>query len=210
MRDKQRKRIPRFEFESLEPTALGKSYEGLDGEGIVYLIQSSKLNSYKIGITSPLSSSSRISQHRRNGWSLIEIYRTKSMQAAFDIEQSVINWWRRELRLWQSVDSENMPQGGSTETVGSHDLSIEKLKSYVEQLIQHETQELNSYSKISNLTIGSLVKLKANVVYSRLDAEELSGQPKRTRKSKPTKIKKPVIRATVSIDGKQVLIEKHL
>ena len=210
MRDKKTKRIPRFEFESLESSALGKSYEGVDGEGIVYLIQSSSLNSYKIGITSPLSSSNRISQHKRNGWNLIEIYKTNSMQTAFEIEQTVINWWRRELRLWQSVDAESMPQGGSTETVGSNALSVEKLISFVEQLVQNETQESNSYSEMLNPTVGSLVRFTADVVTSRLDAQEFDGMSRRNGNSKPTKIKRPIIRATVSNNGKQFLLEKHL
>jgi hypothetical protein len=210
LRDKKVNRIPRFEFESLESSALGKSYEGVDGEGVVYLIQSSSLSSYKIGITSPLSSSNRISQHKKNGWNLIEIYKTSSMQSAFEIEQAVISWWRRELRLWQSVESEDMPQGGSTETVGSNFLTIENLISYVEQLVQNQFQELKWYSEMLNPTVGSLVKFTGDVVSSRLDAQDFDGMPKRTKNSRPAKIKRPIIRATVANNGKQFLLEKHL
>ena len=210
MHNRQLKKIPKFDFESLEPSATGKTYEGLTGDGILYLIENRSLRSFKIGITSPNSTSSRIAAHSRNGWRLIEIYSTKSMQVAFEIEQAVIDWWRRELRLWQSVESSNMPQGGATETVSSEQLSLGKLIAFIEELLKQDSFESDAKSDLSTIKIGSLVKFRASVVSSRLDADECDELPKRNKKSKPTKIKKPVVRATVAAQGRQLLIEKHL
>lgn len=83
------------------------------GEADVYLV--SEGTALKVGICGPRSA--RLATHRRYGWQHLWSLRVATGDLAYQLEQSVIRWWRRDLKLAAAYRAAEMPQYGATETV---------------------------------------------------------------------------------------------
>jgi hypothetical protein len=82
------------------------------GEADLYLVTDGF--ALKIGIAAP--GSVRIATHRRWGWQHLWSVRVATGDLAYNLEQSVIAWWRDDLGLPAAYPTSAMPQEGATET----------------------------------------------------------------------------------------------
>ena len=82
------------------------------GEADLYLVTDGF--ALKIGIAAP--GSVRIATHRRWGWQHLWSVRVATGDLAYNLEQSVIAWWRDDLGLPAAYPASAMPQEGATET----------------------------------------------------------------------------------------------
>lgn len=92
-----------------------------DAPALVYVIVHAALATAKIGVSD--AAGSRIAEHRRAGWQLIAAFHVAAY-AACAIEDDVLRWWRRNLRLPPYLKREQMPQGGWTETVALDSIDL--------------------------------------------------------------------------------------
>ena len=98
---------------------------------LVYLIDDGDGNG-KVGITNADRRRSRIRQHELNGWQLSKAWKIKDGETARNIERSVLNWWRYELKL-----PPTRPRGtdGWTETVSTDDLPLTQIIEHITRLV---------------------------------------------------------------------------
>jgi hypothetical protein len=71
----------------------------------------------KIGITNVAGAKTRLSVWRRQGFTLVAQRTHESGQLILNLEQSVLNWIRHDLKIPQFLDKVEMPRGGATETL---------------------------------------------------------------------------------------------
>lgn len=83
------------------------------GRADVYLVSDG--TALKVGICAP--GSARLATHRRYGWQHLWSLQVATGDLAYQLEQSVIRWWRCDLKLEAAYDAAAMPQFGATETV---------------------------------------------------------------------------------------------
>jgi hypothetical protein len=122
----------------------GCKYCGIGGinynePAYVYLIENVDLGSVKIGITNSNSVTDRIKAHQENGWRLIKKIELETGQLAWSIEQEVLKWWRKTLKLPVHLSPDFMPQGGWTETVDSQEIDLVKVWERVEKLAKFDS-----------------------------------------------------------------------
>jgi hypothetical protein len=91
------------------------------GPAILYLMKNSSLSAYKIGIAG--KNTRRVSEHKRNGWDLLEQIDTPYGYQVWFAEGKVLAWLRADMRIEACIGPDAMPQGGFTETfpIGSID-----------------------------------------------------------------------------------------
>ena len=94
----------------------------LQEPGFLYLMTNSSLNSHKVGIGGSNTKIDRISQHKKQGWILYKKMNFKKTEEAYELEQLLLDWVRTDLGLPQYLVSEQMPQGGHTETINATDV----------------------------------------------------------------------------------------
>ena len=100
--------------EASSPAARPPGWPG--AVALVYLVAHGQLGAVKVGVSDP--GGARVAQHRRAGWHLVAAFRVAG-GAAVAIEADVLGWWRTGLGLPSYLRSDQMPQGGWTETVAS-------------------------------------------------------------------------------------------
>jgi hypothetical protein len=61
-------------------------------------------------------SGGRLDAHRRFGWKVAWVVETPTGDDAYNLEQTVLGWWRNELHLPFGYPAERLPQEGYTET----------------------------------------------------------------------------------------------
>jgi hypothetical protein len=76
----------------------------------------------KVGIGGDTSKMNRINQHKKYGWALYKRLTLDTAEEAYEIEQAVISWLRYDLGLPRFLSSEEMPQGGHTETFSAEEI----------------------------------------------------------------------------------------
>lgn len=76
----------------------------------------------------------RTDEHRRRGWQIAWTVDVPTGDAAYNLEQAVIAWWRNELKLPPAYTREQMPQYGATETAYWEDMHPLYVLAKVEQL----------------------------------------------------------------------------
>ena len=102
--------------------------------GYIYLATNKLLNSHKIGIATLGIRSDRMVIHEKYGWIL---WRSKSFDVGNDaylIEQEILNWLRNHKNLNSFLSSNEMPQGGWTETVDATEIDLPTIWAKVEEL----------------------------------------------------------------------------
>jgi len=106
---------------------------------IIYLISSSKFNAHKIGVAGATEHNQRLDKHRLNGWTIYKHKEFKNGEVAFTIEQKVLKWFMNDKKLFPFVSPEDMPQGGSSETVDAAEIDLPTIWAKVEELSRVKT-----------------------------------------------------------------------
>jgi hypothetical protein len=99
-----------------------------------YLITNRELNAHKIGIGGHDATVNRIERHKKLGWA---VYATKDLETgedAYELEGRVLEWIRFEMGLPKYLLSEQMPQGGHTETADASEIDLPTIWAKVEEL----------------------------------------------------------------------------
>ena len=82
----------------------------------------------KIGISNV--GTNRLADHQRHGWEVANIERIDG-ESAYQIEQAVLRWWRKDLGLPPHLSSTEVPQGGWTETVSADFVEVPDAVAFV-------------------------------------------------------------------------------
>jgi len=121
--------------------------------GAIYLITNSELNAHKIGITNLESFDQRLKKHLKSGWETYKFEKFEDGNVAFDIEQSVLSWWRTELQLPPYLSPTEMKQGGHTETVDADEIDLHSIWKKVLKLIKDYNPELNRKTRKTTMPV---------------------------------------------------------
>ena len=101
----------------------------------LYLIKSSEYDSIKIGVGNlNRNRKDRIREHQKQGWNLYAKKVFSSGEKAYEIEQDVLFWLRKDLKLPPHLLPELMPQKGWTETVDASEIDLPTIWAKVEEL----------------------------------------------------------------------------
>lgn len=84
------------------------------GPGVLYLIESTSFQAFKIGIAE--KTSNRLSSHRQAGWDKVLFTHDALGYEVNYVEQFVLNWLREEMRVPEAVSNDLLPEKGGTET----------------------------------------------------------------------------------------------
>lgn len=105
-------------------------------EGLLYFIKSESLAARKIGITNPKRPYDRIAAYGSE-WSTIRTYSYPDGQVIRDLETQIFRWIRKELKLPQYLDKEEMGNGGGqTETFTSEVVSDQEVIQKIETILE--------------------------------------------------------------------------
>lgn len=111
---------------------------GIDytGPGFIYLMTHQHLQSHKVGIGGSRRSRNRdrVTEHQKFGWSLYSRKDFETADDAFQVEQKVLDWLRREKKLAIFMSVLEMPQGGYTETIDAAEIDLPTIWAKVEEL----------------------------------------------------------------------------
>ena len=95
---------------------------------IVYLLVHAMHRALKIGVSNV--GTNRLADHQRHGWEVANIERIDG-ESAYQIEQAVLRWWRKDLGLPPHLSSTEVPQGGWTETVSADFVEVPDAVAFV-------------------------------------------------------------------------------
>jgi hypothetical protein len=164
-----RNSIPRIERGASSTPVKSQGYSDTPGEGLLYLLEHSELNAFKIGITSLESRNDRVEEHRLNGWETIEVWSLENMKKAYVVEQSVLNWWRKLLETSPAVKAEEMPQGGYSETISKSEVARNTILEFIYGQFGDSLVRPAMKLKISELKIGARTIIEGTVSVAVLD-----------------------------------------
>lgn len=104
---------------------------------LLYLITHHQMNSIKIGITNTKTIIDRLDQFKRYGWEIHKKYPFKKGIYASLIEDQVIKWLKKDLKLHNHLSIKDMPiTGGHSETFNADTISILEIQNKIEELIK--------------------------------------------------------------------------
>jgi hypothetical protein len=107
-----------------------------DGPALLYLIADH--NAVKIGCAKP--GGDRLAAHGRYGWVTAWSIELETGDAAYNLEQAILLWWRNELGLPTVYSKAEMPQSGATETAPWEDMPPGRVLTKVLQLMEEADQ----------------------------------------------------------------------
>jgi hypothetical protein len=106
-----------------------------EAEGILYLMTHPKYQAHKVGIgNSGRFKVTRVREHKRSGWVLFKELTFSRTDDAFELEQNILDWLRKDKGLPPFLSESEMPQGGYTETVDASEIDLPTIWAKVEQL----------------------------------------------------------------------------
>ncbi len=105
----------------------------------LYLITNALLGAHKVGISG--ATTRRLQVHKKEGWDVWRTHRFDSGDLAYEVEQEVLSWFREELGLPAYLSSEDMPQGGWTETVEADEIELNEIWRKVELLVKFKVEK---------------------------------------------------------------------
>ena len=76
----------------------------------------------------------RLERHKRNNWDVYAVLDLDTGEQAYELEEQVLDWLRTDLGLPRYLLSEQMPQGGHTETVDASEIDLSTIWAKVEEL----------------------------------------------------------------------------
>ena len=127
--------------------------------GVLYVITNERLGAHKVGITNEAAKEKRLKKHEAEGWLTYKTLYFENGNDAFEIEQQILNWWRKELSLPMYLSSAEMPQGGHTETVDSNEVSLIDIWNQIE-IVKAKIDEEGSKSSKLKTTMPKRQKAK--------------------------------------------------
>ena len=111
--------------------------------GLLYLITHDELLSHKIGITNVTAKEKRLEKHKNLGWRVFKTQVFEDGNRAYEVEQEIVNWLRLEAGMPIFLNSNQMPQGGWTETVDASEIGLATIWAKVEQLSRKQRSKEN-------------------------------------------------------------------
>lgn len=96
-----------------------------------------KGNIAKIGITATNGKRNRVQRWLELGWDVVEVWEFDTGNEAYDMEQSIIKWWREDLNLKPAIDDPMLESRmwGGTETVLISELPLQNTIDKVSKLV---------------------------------------------------------------------------
>ena len=102
---------------------------------ILYLIIHHQMNSIKVGITNTETIISRLDQFKRHGWKIHKKYTFQKGIHASMIENEVMNWLKKDLKLPNHLSAKDMPiTKGHSETFNADTISVLKIQRKIEEI----------------------------------------------------------------------------
>ena len=92
------------------------------------------MNSHKIGISGHGATVNRLERHQKLGWKKYAVLDLDTGEEAYEIEEQILEWLRLDLGLQKYLVSEQMPQGGHTETVDASEVELATIWAKIEEL----------------------------------------------------------------------------
>jgi hypothetical protein len=107
----------------------------LSAKTYFYLIKHDELNAIKVGIGNLNRKQDRLREHKRHGWSILYRYDFEYGEDAYNIEQQILKWVKKERNLPNNLSKKDLPQGGWTEAFSADEITIFELKLKFEELL---------------------------------------------------------------------------
>lgn len=101
--------------------------------GILYLIQKSEVAAGKVGIQT--YNSNRLRTHRKNGWTIQNLWIAETGEQVHAAEKSVKSKLRFDLGASTILPAEEMPVGGHTETFMLEEVSLGSVRKAIQETI---------------------------------------------------------------------------
>jgi hypothetical protein len=92
-----------------------------------YLITNKDLNAHKVGISGYGATVNRLERHKKLGWEVFAVLDLDTGELAYELEEKILDWLRNDLGLNQYLLSEQMPQGGHTETIDATEIDLSSI-----------------------------------------------------------------------------------
>lgn len=114
----------------------------------VYLITHVELGAHKVGIGNDKTRNNRLKEHAKDGWEIYKSMAFESGDKAEKIEQAVLKWLRIERNLPIYLISEQMPQGGYSETVDAAEIELSTIWAKVEEFSKAEIIQIENHLNV--------------------------------------------------------------
>lgn len=113
------------------------NFGGFDfnGPGYLYIMYHESYGSIKVGIGGKGAKRDRVKDHTSQGWKLYEKFNFDLGDEAYEVEQTFFRFVRKELNLGVHLVSEQMPQGGFSETIDIDEISLFEVKRLLQDTI---------------------------------------------------------------------------
>lgn len=145
--------------------------------GAIYLITNKSLNAHKIGITNLEAVDQRLKKHQKLGWETFKIEKFTDGNIAFDVEQSILSWWRNELEIPPYLSSSEMKQGGHTETINADEIDLPTIWRKVLEFARNYEPEQNRKPRKTTMPVRV-----RQITETKDSASAKSPRPKKTIK----------------------------
>ena len=116
----------------------------------------------KVGITSQRLGTQRIDEHLRHGWCLIESWDVPTLLEAHRIEQAMLRTWRSWPDTRTTLTSDDMPQGGVSETALLSDEEVNSSRSFIADQVRLLSTPIIS-TELSPRSVGQIVEITGTV-----------------------------------------------
>ncbi len=103
--------------------------------GYLYIVYHDVFDSIKVGISGSRSKRDRLKDHKLYDWKLYEKFDFEKGNEAYEAEQDFFRFIRNELKIGVHLVSEQMPQGGFSETMSGEEISLLEVKRLVQDVI---------------------------------------------------------------------------
>ncbi len=134
-----------------------------DDSGTLYLVHHEVFDAAKVGVTRSGVSTDRLRSHADNGWSVVQLWHFELFSDASTCEAATISWWRNELALPPACTSDQMPQGGFTETVSLTQLGVEEILLFLENKADRAMNKLLGPVPVQDLMVGVVMTVRGTV-----------------------------------------------
>ena len=109
----------------------------LETPSYIYIITNKELSSHKVGIGNHKEKKDRLQHFIKHGWIAHKVWQTESGRQALDIESTVFNILRKDMKLPIYLSKEDMPKtGGHSETVDAELITLLELEKIVKKVIR--------------------------------------------------------------------------
>jgi hypothetical protein len=106
-----------------------------------YLITNKELNAHKVGISGHGATMNRLERHKKLNWNVYAVLDLETGENAYKLEEEILEWLRLDLQLPKYLVSEQMPQGGHTETIDASEIDLQTIWEKVKELGKNINKE---------------------------------------------------------------------